>query len=450
MKILVYVNRLFFMAMLVPINFAIAQQTTETISLNKEILNSQRSSEEAASIDKQKPKLTFDAKIEQRFKAEWNYNLDEEDKEEIVGLEPKFSLGMKYKASTDLTAYLSLEYARELETEITDDAQERNYESTLALDEMYVRITDLFRLDGLIKKTSLTLGRFKLSDKREWFYDQNLDGILMSFEVEPLDTQFDISFNKEEIIGSDLLRRDEDDTVNNFILAAQRKPFGSLDISLSAFAIVRDDSSDKNDSPRFYGLSANGKLADERIHYWADFGWAFGKDDDETIKGHGFDVGLTLLRNKTGVNLTVGYAYGSGNGDRDTDFRQTGLEGNSDKYAGVSSFKYYGELFDPELSNMHIFTAGVGYRFSKTASVDLVYHRYEQDTALDRLRGGDIDADPDGQNKELGEEIDLVLGYTTASKVETELVLGYFHPGAAYGNDADDAALIKASLSYRF
>ena len=50
----------------------------------------------------------------------------------------------------------------------------------------------------------------------------------------------------------------------------------------------------------------------------------------------------------------MGWAWGSGDqepqsGNNGT-FRQTGFQDNNDKWSGVTSFRYYGELVDPELS----------------------------------------------------------------------------------------------------
>ena len=396
-------------------------------------------------------RFSFEGEIEQILNAGWNYNLDENDKEDGLIFEPTVTLAMKYAISENTSGYLSLDYGRELDVAIEEGNRERSYRSTFEIDEGYVRFTDIFEIDNLIEKTSLTVGRFNLSDKREWLYDKSLDGILFSFELEAIDTQLGLSINREELIGSDLLRHDDDDSVNNYILVAEHEPFKDLDIEFTAYTIVRNDRSIENESPIFYGLSSNGKLADKRFTFWTDMAWARGDDDDEKIEGYGLDIGATLFLEKNiGTYVTLGYAYGSGDGDEDSDFRQTDLQGNSDKFGGVSSFKYYGELLDPELSNLHIYTAGIGYRFSRTASIDLVYHHYQQDQALDKLRSSDLDTDPDGENKEIGSELDVVLGFNISSNVETEIVLGYFQPGAAFDDDADSAVLVEAKLSYSF
>ena len=421
--------------MLLPAGWGIAQDVTnENTSANKKRFES---------------RFTIDGEIEQNVSADWHFGLDKDDEENLLTLEATAQLAIAYELSKDTIAYLSLDYGRELEIE--EENRERTYTPTLEVDEGFVEFNGIFGIDNLIKKTSLKVGRFNVSDKREWIYDKGLDGIMVSFEYEHIDTEFSLSINREELFGSDLLRHDKNDTVNNFIVAAEHEPFKKLDIEIAAYTVVRHDRSSDNESPIFFGLSSSGELADKRLNFWTDIAWARGEDDDEKIRGYGLDVGATMFFQKdVGPYVTLSYAFGSGDGDKDSDFRQTDLQGNSDKFGGVTSFKYYGELLDPELSNLHIFTAGIGYRFSATASVDFVFHHYQQDQALDRLRSSDLDADPDGINQELGNELDVILGFNLSSNIETELVLGYFQPGPAFDDDADDAFKIDAKLSYKF
>ena len=77
----------------------------------------------------------------------------------------------------------------------------------------------------------------------------------------------------------------------------------------------------------------------------------------------------------------------------------------------MPDFLYYGELFDPELSNLLILTAGTGINMTEESSIDIVYHYYLQHKASDELRDAGIDAEPDGESKRLGSEIDLIIGY---------------------------------------
>jgi len=60
----------------------------------------------------------------------------------------------------------------------------------------------------------------------------------------------------------------------------------------------------------------------------------------------------------------------------DRNCRQTGFQSNSGTFGGVVNFDYYGVVFDPKLSNLQVFTAGIGVRPLRKSSVDGVYHHY--------------------------------------------------------------------------
>jgi hypothetical protein len=153
-------------------------------------------------------------------------------------------------------------------------------------------------------------------------------------------------------------------------------------------------------------------------------------------------------------SLIFAYAFGTGDdnptGHTDSNFRQTGLQDNKSEFNGVTDFKYYGELFDPELSNLSIFTAGVGFKPSYTSSVDLLYHYYLQHKASQDLRDVGLDATPNGRSKRLGSEIDLVLGYGEIRNVDLALALGYFIPSKAFPVGSDHGFFIRLEMKWAF
>ena len=116
----------------------------------------------------------------------------------------------------------------------------------------------------------------------------------------------------------------------------------------------------------------------------------------------------------------------------------------------MTPFRYYGEAFDPELSNMSIFTAGIGARPIPELSIDIVYHYYLQDKLSDEIRDSGLDADPTGRSKRLGSEIDLVIGFEATEDVRVRGFLGYFMPGPAFGSGADDVLFARIEAKYEF
>ena len=131
-----------------------------------------------------------------------------------------------------------------------------------------------------------------------------------------------------------------------------------------------------------------------RIKYWLDAAFVRGNVESRKIRGFGLDTGITLIARKFKQRPFLTFAYGFGSGDKDTqdgidrNFRQTGLQNNSGRFGGVVNFEYYGVLLQPELSNMHILTAGIGFRPFERASVEFVYHRYLQDHAFGQAAFG--------------------------------------------------------------
>ena len=182
---------------------------------------------------------------------------------------------------------------------------------------------------------------------------------------------------------------------------------------------------------------------------------AYFRGSEPTIdrKGWGFDLGTTWTPGALDpFALTLGYALGSGDTSpegTDQTFRQTGFQDNNGKFDGVTSFRYYGELMDPELANLAISTVGLGIRLALRTSLDLVYHQYRQDEPFPRLINAELDRRPDGIHRDLGWEIDLILGSRNWTSWDFEVVAAYFAPGDAFP-DAESATLGKLQARYRF
>ena len=126
------------------------------------------------------------------------------------------------------------------------------------------------------------------------------------------------------------------------------------------------------------------------------------------------------------------------------------MDDNSGKFGGVTSFNYYGEVLDPELSNLGIFTLGGGIRPIKRVSIDLIYHYYRQHYADDDINGSNLKIDPGGDSKDVGHALDLVMGYRAIENLDVEMVLGTFIPGQAFSGNAEPAYKVGIEMSYNF
>ncbi|HVS10834.1 MAG TPA: alginate export family protein [Planctomycetota bacterium] len=282
----------------------------------------------------------------------------------------------------------------------------------------------------------LQLGRQDFDDEREWLYDRNLDGVRFVKSFFPW--QLELSATTTLSDGS---RRDRDATNWIAYLARER-----AERHLAFFVVHRDIDGAPGDRPTHLGFRLLGENG------WLDAAWLAGEAAGRDLGGWGLDLGRTFPKAFGPIALTVGYAVGSGGdeevGGTDRTFRQTGFQDNNGKFDGVTSFRYYGELADPELSNLHVATLGLGARVARRASLDLVAHGYRQDEASEVFLS-EIGEDPEGEDRDLGWEIDLVYGDRRWEIFDLEAVLAYFAPGDAFGED-DDALLGKVQVRFRF
>jgi len=362
----------------------------------------------------------------------------------------------------------------------TEAAAEREFfiesEDAFAEGKDDVRIGETyFELRRLpVPRVSLAIGRQKFNEEREWFYNQkNLDAVRLLADFTSVTLEASVS---RDIFDESRNERDQDKT--NLIL--QMRYVHSDALEVESYFIDRDDSTELEDSPRILGLRLIGEPG-RHIEYWADLAHDAGRRgmfDPPTgrtivrdVSAEALDVGLTYRpRIALDPTFTVSYAYGSGEvgpdlpddlvereaaldalaGTDDGTFRQSGLHRNRGKFNGVVSFRYYGEVLDPELTNMSILTAGIGLRPTHAFSFDLVYHRYRQDEASSRLRSVDIDGDPEGTDTDLGDALDLILGYEPGRRFELRLTAGVFEPGDAFISSLETATVVRLQSKFRF
>jgi alginate production protein len=295
---------------------------------------------------------------------------------------------------------------------------------------------------------ALQVGRQSFEDPRQWLYDAELDAVRARYRAQRL--SLELAASREALLDSDLLDPDEVEGANNYVLYAAYEL--SRDVSLGAYGIVRDGAA--RDQPIFLGLQSAGTIGG-RLSYWLDAAHVRGREDGSDLRGYGVDLlGAYHFDAPLSPHLILGYAFGSGDSDPDDDrdgaFRQTGLQGNEIEVGGHTPFRYYGEAFDPELSNLSIFTAGFGARPAPELSADLVYHYYLQDHAADEVRDSALDAEPSGRSTRLGSEIDLVLGFEPEGDFRIRGFLGYFMPGRAFADGADAALFARIEAQYDF
>jgi alginate production protein len=391
------------------------------------------------------PHLTFGAELEFNYEYRKNLSLDNRPDNDAATGVPELSLAFSYDPDPTLQVYLNVSVAREIVWKIEADRTKPNEDVQLELKELFIWL----RPPGGL---SLQVGRQRFEDERQWLYDEELDAARLRFRRGSL--TMELSLSQEAIIPKDLLHSVGVDRINNYVLYASYRLLE--DLTLDGYAIVRDDqSAPERRRPVFVGLRSRGEPVED-LDYWLEIGYVGGREGSRRLGGWGVNLGATYeFQVGPKPALTLGFAFGSGDrtpDDRnDRSFRQTGLQDNEGDFGGATDFKYYGEVLDPELSNMAIFTAGFGIRPSDKVSVDLVYHYYLQPQAAATLRDAGIEAEPSGKSRHLGSGVDLILGLQEIyDRLELKAVLGYFAPGSAFPDRQGGAWVVRTEVQFRF
>lgn len=364
-------------------------------------------------------------------------------------------------------------------------AESRQYDKELG-----VRLTQawLFIHRLLDSGFSLQVGRQRMADKRQWWWNDQLDAARLYFGEDKWFAEIALA-REFDAIRSD---RDFVEPLNDRVVRLLGDVMWQWDPkqNISLFFLTQFDNSDNqhigdvlpsdlrdvsDGDLTWLGLRAMGKVKLKpvgKFAYWLDSAIVFGEESlsefDDVDNNHvrvdaqrrqqvlawGMDAGLTWYSNwLLEPYFTLGYAYGSGdanpNDGTNHNYRQSGIHNNKVKLSGSQRFRYYGELFRPELSNMRIMTAALGFPLSEHSSIDLLYHHYQQASVSGILRDSRIRATPDGKNGHLGDEVDLVLSLDEWKHLQVQLAGSVFVAGAAFGSLAGNPSY-QLDLTFKY
>jgi len=427
--------------------------------------------------------LSVGGEFETTLRWRDNFDLDErqDDRLERLDLEAKLNLFYLFSESTSLF----LEGKGTREQELLRDGRDLETESAWERGETWLFFDRLFG-----RNLGLQIGRQNFSDEREWWWDEDMDGVRLFYNAHPWSTELALT---EPLARTSSLEEgiDPEERRVRRTLARVRWDW-SYKQRVEAYFLAQDDRSggarvgttvdseqeDENDATlRWFGLRAIGYPdlgGFGKSAYWLDTAVVWGDEalidyedagddlsrvnevEQRRVRGWGADLGLSLtLRLPGKPTLSAGYAYGSGDAEPDDDtdraFRQTGLNDNENRFAGENRFRYYGELLRPELSNLEISTLSLGFHFLDNSSVELAYHRYRQVESAAFLRDARLDLDPNGADPDIGRELDVVFGIDEWQHLALEAVAAVFEAGPAYGAQAGERAhnvFVKLNVSF--
>lgn len=366
------------------------------------------------------------------------------------------------------------------ETRRTQGRPQLETRRSLERGETWVRLDDAGG-SGL----SVQAGRVALAERRSWWWDDNLDAVrLLGGGSVPGGTA---AWRLDTGVGRELLRKSSRERGVSSTQRGVLRWFGLAGVQLAErhaiegfWLVTRDrsgtpaasasvatvDDTDPSDlKGRWFGVRASGEWRGgdgSRLAYWADTAALRGREGvtsytegadgrftaggtgTRRVRGHAADIGATLsLDAPLRPSFTVALARGSGgvrNGNLDANFRQTGLQENKVRFGGVKRLMRYGELLQPELSNLAITTVGASLRLHANTSLDLIGHRYRQLVPSTTISGSRLGNDPLGTRGDIGSEFDLVLAMREWRHLELTLRWSRFTPGEAFAPDQRDRA----------
>ena len=399
------------------------------------------------------PSLSAGGRVKFEYVLEKDFDLNHSISDDRNILNPELSLAFLYNPGKNVQMFLNLGLSEEVTFSSSQLIVSQAYITMKK--ELRENLLSAFQQPGGEGDTSiltLQIGRQRFKDEREWLFDEEMDAVRLSWVAG--DALVELSMSRKGLFDGDLLGTEEDERINNYHLVYKRYALEKR-ITIAAYGLIRDNKVPGGRNPLFLGLHASGKVVND-LDYWLEIARESGKDGSKDIRGIGLDLGSSYQFNHPlRPAVTFGFAFGSGDADSndsiDRRFRQSGLEDNQGKFNGVTSFKYYGELVDPELSNLLIFTGGLGIRPTRKSSVDLVFHEYLQDQVSAKLKGWAIEAKPAGLSRRLGKEIDLITGYREIRDLDTKLILGYFIPEDAFPQDVQqNSFMVNAEVRWSF
>ncbi len=329
---------------------------------------------------------------------------------------------------------------------------------------------------------SIQVGRVAMAERRSWWWDDDLDAVRAQYTG--------TSFLLDMAVARELGRRSsaEDSLpgeargvtrrmvqgswlptrrhrVDGF-LYDERDRSGTPAVGSVVDTEERTDTVDRK--ARWFGARAIGEWRFDpvaRLAYWADGAtvrgheqstdytegndgrFTAGATERTRLRGNAWDAGLSLSAPEWPLRpfVTASQARGS------KGFRQTGLHENKSRRGGVKRWLTYGELLQPELSNLKVQTVGGGIRMFERSSLEVYGHRYRQLEASSTLRGSRLSSDPQGTNTHIGKGVDVLLALREWRRFEVFARWSSFTPGAAFDSGERDRATaveIGAQLNF--
>lgn len=377
---------------------------------------------------------------------------------------------------------------------IDGDSGAEDETGRIPLTKDYLELRQLWLRHKLTPELTTQIGRQRIREDAGLWWNRDIESARLLYDTAPFKGFIGIAEAFTDYKTTDTFRADQDDRLrllgesawqyneNHTLEARALYEYDHGDEEQVGNIVQGEDRDDENGNLFWLGTRAHGAF--QNLKYKFDLMGVAGHEDQfastaipgtdtyritgkqsRDVAGWALDARTELgFKGFLDYNLTLGYAYGSGDDGNGTDnaFRQSGLHSNSMRLGESGGAVYqYGEVLRPELSNLHIFTAGGGLAYEDIADLNLFYHYYLLDNENTDLRHSLISAPLNGIDSDLGHELDLVLnvnifralGMNTPwiEDIKWRNSIGLFQAGDAYGAaQGENAAKVFSEIVFRF
>ncbi len=328
---------------------------------------------------------------------------------------------------------------------------------------------------------STKIGRMTFRDKQSWWYDNELDAVKL--------------FHKETLFSWDLsfAGRLSDERANagdqRVSLEGTKNIIGHIDYHyyyqhhFEAFGMYEDNGEDKNPlgvvvdfdnrisefrKLSWIGARVSGEF-DKKYSYWGNIAYVDGDTQslgftanadgfpqvtsvsNISVSGVGLDFGGIYRTADYGFGFSYAYGQGSnGEGSSQDLYIQPNNSNNKGNILGTTRYRYYGEMLDPQLSNIQILSLFAGITVFENTYLEFNYHKYIQNTASTQLRSSNLFIQTNGEDKDIGQEIDVIWGGKFENGQEIQLVISGFFGGDAFSNVSQQKDGYRAVIDYKY
>ena len=309
--------------------------------------------------------------------------------------------------------------------------------------ELYVKSVGLNE-----NQLNFLIGRKVLKDKRSWYYDSSVDtlGIYNLRDLWLYNIFVGGRLNNAKYFSQ------EDNLYGlrhtKFIIANLQYEY-FIKNYLKGFFVKEITKNTRNLS--WFGLRNIGKRVykNKNINYWIDY--ALIKGNYETlnknnISSNALDIGISFNKNNTHSTYAFSYALGGKN------YYSTYLSNYRSSFLTKNvSFRYYGELLNPDLNNIKILSLYWIYDFFNNHKAVIAFHNYKQIKASSYFRMNNEEIlNTNGINNNIGNEIDFIYNWNLPNLKRYKFIISYFKGGGAFDNIAQKKEAIYVYFIYRY